>query len=153
MSIFYFFFQAEDGIRDKLVTGVQTCASSDLANILNITNSSVGNSASVRAPPVNAKNPTALSAGGVWETGSLVSAYLMTDRGGLSACVGQYALISALKAGSPGARTRSDEQLAIEPGQEGAHFGHTCPVAANYRALITGRIAHSAMHDVPPIAT
>mgnify|MGYP007064279546 CR=1 FL=1 len=22
----YFFFQAEDGIRDKLVTGVQTCA-------------------------------------------------------------------------------------------------------------------------------
>src|SRR5687767_11358120 len=24
--IFYFFFQAEDGIRDKLVTGVQTCA-------------------------------------------------------------------------------------------------------------------------------
>src|SRR3989441_7538043 len=28
MSVFYcfFFFQAEDGIRDKLVTGVQTCA-------------------------------------------------------------------------------------------------------------------------------
>src|SRR5687767_15326592 len=25
-SIFSFFFQAEDGIRDKLVTGVQTCA-------------------------------------------------------------------------------------------------------------------------------
>src|SRR5687767_15561688 len=24
--LFYFFFQAEDGIRDKLVTGVQTCA-------------------------------------------------------------------------------------------------------------------------------
>ena len=24
--IFVFFFQAEDGIRDKLVTGVQTCA-------------------------------------------------------------------------------------------------------------------------------
>src|SRR3989441_7640428 len=24
--IFFFFFQAEDGIRDKLVTGVQTCA-------------------------------------------------------------------------------------------------------------------------------
>src|SRR5687767_15495005 len=23
---YYFFFQAEDGIRDKLVTGVQTCA-------------------------------------------------------------------------------------------------------------------------------
>src|SRR5947208_7187003 len=25
-SIFFFFFQAEDGIRDDLVTGVQTCA-------------------------------------------------------------------------------------------------------------------------------
>src|SRR5438552_19038252 len=28
---FFFFFQAEDGIRDDLVTGVQTCAPSDLA--------------------------------------------------------------------------------------------------------------------------
>src|SRR6185437_16164776 len=26
MKCFFFFFQAEDGIRDKLVTGVQTCA-------------------------------------------------------------------------------------------------------------------------------
>src|SRR2546425_8393429 len=26
MYYFFFFFQAEDGIRDKLVTGVQTCA-------------------------------------------------------------------------------------------------------------------------------
>src|SRR2546425_11286523 len=26
MLYFFFFFQAEDGIRDKLVTGVQTCA-------------------------------------------------------------------------------------------------------------------------------
>src|SRR2546425_11953192 len=26
LSVFFFFFQAEDGIRDKLVTGVQTCA-------------------------------------------------------------------------------------------------------------------------------
>src|SRR2546425_13095629 len=25
-ALFFFFFQAEDGIRDKLVTGVQTCA-------------------------------------------------------------------------------------------------------------------------------
>src|SRR5687767_15728818 len=25
-DVFFFFFQAEDGIRDKLVTGVQTCA-------------------------------------------------------------------------------------------------------------------------------
>src|SRR2546425_13191150 len=26
MLVYFFFFQAEDGIRDKLVTGVQTCA-------------------------------------------------------------------------------------------------------------------------------
>ena len=26
LLIFFFFFQAEDGIRDDLVTGVQTCA-------------------------------------------------------------------------------------------------------------------------------
>src|SRR5687767_15240372 len=26
LFFFFFFFQAEDGIRDKLVTGVQTCA-------------------------------------------------------------------------------------------------------------------------------
>ena len=26
VSLFFFFFQAEDGIRDRLVTGVQTCA-------------------------------------------------------------------------------------------------------------------------------
>src|SRR2546423_8265831 len=26
VNLFFFFFQAEDGIRDKLVTGVQTCA-------------------------------------------------------------------------------------------------------------------------------
>src|SRR2546425_6070963 len=26
VMMFFFFFQAEDGIRDKLVTGVQTCA-------------------------------------------------------------------------------------------------------------------------------
>src|SRR5690348_18096173 len=30
MIYFFFFFQAEDGIRDGRVTGVQTCASSDL---------------------------------------------------------------------------------------------------------------------------
>ena len=26
LLLFFFFFQAEDGIRDDLVTGVQTCA-------------------------------------------------------------------------------------------------------------------------------
>jgi len=29
--MFFFFFQAEDGIRDIGVTGVQTCGSSDLS--------------------------------------------------------------------------------------------------------------------------
>src|SRR5699024_12021252 len=30
LNIAFFFFQAEDGIRDRNVTGVQTCGSSDL---------------------------------------------------------------------------------------------------------------------------
>src|SRR5437763_8819142 len=30
---FFFFFQAEDGIRDTSVTGVQTCGSSDLSRL------------------------------------------------------------------------------------------------------------------------
>src|SRR5256886_6040063 len=34
-GVFFFFFQAEDGIRDLTVTGVQTCASSDLWNHFN----------------------------------------------------------------------------------------------------------------------
>src|SRR2546426_8809617 len=39
LSVFFFFFQAEDGIRDYKVTGVQTCAlpiliGSRLANLL-----------------------------------------------------------------------------------------------------------------------
>src|SRR5205823_9755527 len=32
--LFFFFFQAEDGIRDKLVTGVQTCALPILAGVI-----------------------------------------------------------------------------------------------------------------------
>src|SRR5205823_10713030 len=32
--VFFFFFQAEDGIRDKLVTGVQTCALPIFPNLL-----------------------------------------------------------------------------------------------------------------------
>src|SRR5260363_181103 len=32
-SLFFFFFQAEDGIRDDLVTGVQTCALPILARL------------------------------------------------------------------------------------------------------------------------
>src|SRR5205823_11692406 len=37
---FFFFFQAEDGIRDKLVTGVQTCALPSSARILMATSRS-----------------------------------------------------------------------------------------------------------------
>src|SRR2546423_13869983 len=33
MLLLFFFFQAEDGIRDKLVTGVQTCALPILSSI------------------------------------------------------------------------------------------------------------------------
>src|SRR5215467_15498498 len=33
MSLFFFFFQAEDGIRDYKVTGVQTCALSEDVNV------------------------------------------------------------------------------------------------------------------------
>src|SRR3989440_7755109 len=34
ITLFVFFFQAEDGIRDLIVTGVQTCALSDLGATL-----------------------------------------------------------------------------------------------------------------------
>src|SRR5205823_12781594 len=37
LLLFFFFFQAEDGIRDKLVTGVQTCALPILSMALNTT--------------------------------------------------------------------------------------------------------------------
>src|SRR6478609_11609207 len=33
---FFFFFQAEDGIRDKLVTGVQTCALPICSGVLTV---------------------------------------------------------------------------------------------------------------------
>src|SRR2546421_956137 len=34
LSLFFFFFQAEDGIRDLIVTGVQTCALPILLGVL-----------------------------------------------------------------------------------------------------------------------
>src|SRR2546425_2328164 len=34
--LFFFFFQAEDGIRDKLVTGVQTCALPIFSHLSNV---------------------------------------------------------------------------------------------------------------------
>src|SRR5699024_11711590 len=48
---FFFFFQAEDGIRDRNVTGVQTCALSDLVIILPY------NSRSIRKCLVNLPGP------------------------------------------------------------------------------------------------
>src|SRR5205823_7891991 len=42
---FFFFFQAEDGIRDKLVTGVQTCALPIYAEVLAVDQHSTANHA------------------------------------------------------------------------------------------------------------
>src|SRR2546428_14078765 len=36
-AVFFFFFQAEDGIRDLIVTGVQTCALPVLGGVLPLT--------------------------------------------------------------------------------------------------------------------
>ena len=41
-SVFVFFFQAEDGIRDHCVTGVQTCALPILSNAFLDVESTVG---------------------------------------------------------------------------------------------------------------
>src|SRR5699024_12047485 len=59
--VFYFFFQAEDGIRDRNVTGVQTCAlpiSSDLKDLATATQTPVymltGESTNVTAEALSA---------------------------------------------------------------------------------------------------
>src|SRR2546426_6731978 len=52
--LFFFFFQAEDGIRDYKVTGVQTCAlpiSSAIAGVSTSASSSVPYRSSARASP------------------------------------------------------------------------------------------------------
>src|SRR2546425_7251438 len=51
---FFFFFQAEDGIRDKLVTGVQTCALpiSDFTAIISATMTAVHATPTPRRSPV-----------------------------------------------------------------------------------------------------
>src|SRR2546425_9745628 len=56
LFFFFFFFQAEDGIRDKLVTGVQTCA-------LPISGPSGATSAAAwpRGGPARTPTPTACS--------------------------------------------------------------------------------------------
>src|SRR5690554_7066223 len=40
-SLYFFFFQAEDGIRDADVTGVQTCALPIFTNLVQIDNSQI----------------------------------------------------------------------------------------------------------------
>src|SRR2546423_2230350 len=40
--LLFFFFQAEDGIRDKLVTGVQTCALPIWLNLIGLSPAEVG---------------------------------------------------------------------------------------------------------------
>src|SRR3990170_8226651 len=52
LSFFFFFFQAEDGIRDDLVTGVQTCA-------LPISTAAITLTTSAPTPP-GAQNPVIL---------------------------------------------------------------------------------------------
>src|SRR5205823_7193550 len=51
---FFFFFQAEDGIRDKLVTGVQTCALPIYTRTTSLTSTSVSSS-SIGAPVIGNK--------------------------------------------------------------------------------------------------
>src|SRR2546425_3171140 len=58
--LYFFFFQAEDGIRDKLVTGVQTCALPICARrVRHTTHSYDGESPPRRrtAPPPLARSP------------------------------------------------------------------------------------------------
>src|SRR5437867_13181681 len=54
MAIYFFFFQAEDGIRDRTVTGVQTCA-------LPISLAPAWQRASPRFPPAGHPNAAAAS--------------------------------------------------------------------------------------------
>mgnify|MGYP006982502206 CR=1 FL=1 len=63
-SCWYFFFQAEDGIRDRLVTGVQTCALPILANFNSSGNSGLEiNMPSGGHPLINFKGDSAVGAG------------------------------------------------------------------------------------------
>src|SRR5256886_12843413 len=61
--LFFFFFQAEDGIRDLTVTGVQTCALpiSLCAMVLPTTSSSVKNTANRIQRTIRPMSPTCLT--------------------------------------------------------------------------------------------
>src|SRR5699024_12138523 len=65
----FFFFQAEDGIRDRNVTGVQTCAlpiSMSSARELTKSSTSVPCASSFRASPPNERLPVAVSCQSGW---------------------------------------------------------------------------------------
>src|SRR3989441_12409196 len=57
MLFFFFFFQAEDGIRDKLVTGVQTCALPISARARSTLGSVMGPRRRGRHPAFDARDP------------------------------------------------------------------------------------------------
>src|SRR5699024_11527492 len=66
-SVVFFFFQAEDGIRDRNVTGVQTCAlplsSSAMPNGLSSSTSPAGSSDSSSPPPPVAQEDSVTPSG------------------------------------------------------------------------------------------
>src|SRR5687767_15540587 len=67
--MYFFFFQAEDGIRDKLVTGVQTCALPILLvmsrlPLMTSTRSSGSSRSTVRGTAIGS-TPTRISAGAI----------------------------------------------------------------------------------------
>src|SRR5438094_7976000 len=60
---FFFFFQAEDGIRDRTVTGVQTCALPISGNAAFYGGEQLAQNAAFPANPAGGGGPTALVAG------------------------------------------------------------------------------------------
>src|SRR2546425_2772484 len=71
--LYFFFFQAEDGIRDKLVTGVQTCALPicqtktclDLSGDLGIAQAGLGLTFELRLADLHADHRGEAFAGGI----------------------------------------------------------------------------------------
>src|SRR3989441_9881633 len=68
---FFFFFQAEDGIRDKLVTGVQTCALPIFLSLVSGRNAQYLIEEHVRAVPFLTRHPVA----------TLSTGYILVDGG------------------------------------------------------------------------
>src|SRR2546425_2487799 len=68
---FFFFFQAEDGIRDKLVTGVQTCALPISASLAQSARDMRG--ASGYTPASRIRRPPSPPSTGSWFAGQVTS--------------------------------------------------------------------------------